>query len=474
MKERFITAFEDTLAANRGGEIRNLLITDGNAEFLDEAQYALRRWTVDRGFNLVEIDEKDGSWLPEIQSRELFEKLNRPNTVLLVKNYSTVYWMQNGDDTLHLFLRDLSMKRHYGCGNDFVPSDELPNLLFVVAINDLSKMRWFEDEYLRFNVMHEDDDQRLWVNNCYCHSITKMHPVMSIVNKVVYWISDDERLFSFDVVDAFRGLSMHRLFRHCSAEECGSMICSYLEKYPLACGNNVECLILAMGRVVGDKRLVLDAARLKKIFPALKTVCCNDTFEVVNAENAVLILDPFELGERAFKYAQDGDFETANRLTRELWALDGRWARFFREVALDFQLPCDEQLKRHPDINIGNTGLDKLFRIYLLGWYFKSGSPGSFNEDCKVHVKKHQSFEKAMDLLAVRFKNWGPCHISEKLRWDLSHCAHDADFKYETFAKVICETERLFPGTLDQLQKDGMEEDEVLRLRALMADESKT
>ena len=40
-------------------------------------------------------------------------------------------------------------------------------------------------------------------------------------------------------------------------------------------------------------------------------------------------------------------------------------------------------------------------------------------------------------------------------------------------AKVIMETERLYPGTLDQLQKDGMEEDEVIRLRSLMTNESK-
>jgi hypothetical protein len=164
----------------------------------------------------------------------------------------------------------------------------------------------------------------------------------------------------------------------------------------------------------------------------------------------------------------------ANHFTRELWALDTKWARFFREVAVDFQLSRDEHLKHYPDINIGNTGLDKLFRIYLFGWYFEGGAPGSFNEDCKVHVKKHRNYDKAKNLLTVRLKKWDSCDISEKLSWDLSHCAHDEDFKYEMFAKVIMETERLYPGTLDQLQKDGMEEDEVCRLRVLMADESKT
>ena len=53
------------------------------------------------------------------------------------------------------------------------------------------------------------------------------------------------------------------------------------------------------------------------------------------------------------------------------------------------------------------------------------------------------------------------------------YAAYDKNFNYEMFAKVIMETERLYPGTLDQLQKDGMEEDEVCRLRVMMAEENK-
>lgn len=140
---------------------------------------------------------------------------------------------------------------------------------------------------------------------------------------------------------------------------------------------------------------------------------------------------------------------------------------------MDFQLPRDKHLEHYPDINIANTGLDKLFRIYLLGWYFESGALGSFNEDCKAYVKKHRNYDKAKELLATRFKKWDLCDISEKISWDLSHCAHDENFNYEMLAKVIMETERLYPGTLDQLQKDGVEEDEVIRLRSLMTNESK-
>ena len=53
MKDKFITAFETVLATNQNGEVRNLLITDDDTEFLDEALYQLRYWCVTNGFNLV-------------------------------------------------------------------------------------------------------------------------------------------------------------------------------------------------------------------------------------------------------------------------------------------------------------------------------------------------------------------------------------------------------------------------------------
>ena len=37
MRERFFTAFEEVLAANKGGEVKNLLIIDGDPYFLDDA-----------------------------------------------------------------------------------------------------------------------------------------------------------------------------------------------------------------------------------------------------------------------------------------------------------------------------------------------------------------------------------------------------------------------------------------------------
>ena len=156
MNERFISAYEETLTANKSGEVKNLLITDGDSLFLDDAQYALRRWALDKGFNLVEIDEDSSDWLECVQSRELFDKMNEPSTVLLVKNYGTLNWGMSEEYSPHAFLRDAALKRHYGCGNDWFPSDELPNLLFVVALNDLSKMYWDEAESSSFAIMFED------------------------------------------------------------------------------------------------------------------------------------------------------------------------------------------------------------------------------------------------------------------------------------------------------------------------------
>ena len=315
-----------------------------------------------------------------------------------------------------------------------------------------------------------NDSKELWVDTNYTHHATKMHPVMSVVNKVVYWISEDECTLCFDAGDAFGGRKLRRPIRYYSAEERTKMIHAYLENNLLPFYDKVNTLILKMGRFDETEHFAIDAVKLKELFPNLGSIYCNDKFEILHAEGRLYILDPFDLGEMAFHLAQDGDFEMANHFTRELWALDRKWAKFFREVAVDFQLPRDKHLEHSPNIAI--TGLDKLFRIYLFGWYFESGSLGSFNDDHKVYVKKHRDFDKAMDLLATRFKKWDLCDISEKLSWDLSHCAHDTDFKYETFSQVVVETERLFPCTLDQLQKDGMEADEVLRLRALMADKN--
>ncbi|MBQ7294411.1 MAG: hypothetical protein IJW79_11820 [Clostridia bacterium] len=144
MKERFISVFEEILAVNIDGEVKNLLVEGGEAS-LDDALYALRKWALDKNFYLTELDEADDGWISEIQSRVLFDKLNRPNSLLLVKNYATENWVPH-ENNPHNFFCDLSLNRHYACGNDFVPSDDLPNLLFVVALNGKGKKYWTHKE----------------------------------------------------------------------------------------------------------------------------------------------------------------------------------------------------------------------------------------------------------------------------------------------------------------------------------------
>ena len=357
MKDKFITAFEAVLATNKGGEVRNLLITDNDEAFLDEALYQLRYWCVINGFNLIELDEKDDSWLPEIQSRELFDKLNQPNTVLMIKNYATVNFHSVDENTPRNFLRDAVVNRHYGCGNDFVPSDDLPNLMFVVAINDLTEMRWRKEEYELFTVKHKDDGKKAWTNTKFSVISSKMHPVMSAVNLISFWVSDDETNLCFNIGEAFGRPRRRRPIRSYSADERTEAIHTFLESNLPDFYDRVENLILKVERVSAGN-FVIDVERLKTIFPNLVCVFFDETIEIANADG-IRVFDAFELGERSFKLAQAGDIERANELIRDLWALDYRWAWFFREVAKDYYGKAEE----HP------KGMDHLFHIYLLGWY---------------------------------------------------------------------------------------------------------
>ena len=71
--------------------------------------------------------------------------------------------------------------------------------------------------------------KELWVDTNYAHRATKMHPVMSVANKVIYWVSEDGRTLCFDVGDAFGGRRLRRPIRYYSAEERTEMIHAYLE-----------------------------------------------------------------------------------------------------------------------------------------------------------------------------------------------------------------------------------------------------
>ena len=473
MKEKIEKTAGELVAINAGGTVRNLLITDDKPEFLNDALCVLREWALVNRINLVEVDEKDDSWLPEIQSRELFDKLNLPNTVLIIKNYATTTWASSDDNTPSNFLYDAVVNRHYGCGNDFVPSDELPNLLFVVAINDRSLMHWQETEYGYFSILLEDECKKFWIDTNRGRHHSQMYPVMSRFNKVIYFVSEDCKVLSVDLCKAFRRV---RSIKYRSQEDRTDMIHTYINNNVPHFHDKVEHIIVKLDRFEDYERFTIDAARLREAYPNMKSIDCSFVFDVSNADASIEVCDPFELGERAFDYAQKGDFKTADFLTRRLWDLDHKWAKFFREVAVDYQCPHEHHERCYPDGNVSNTGLDKLFRIYLLGWCSKNGD---FKYEQRLYVEKHRNIDKAAELLKVRFKNWERHEIMEKLRFDLEHveifkeyCEDLVENKdryseeyveyelemwspdYSSFMRAVIATDKLYPGTIDEMYSD--------------------
>ena len=456
MKQRFESAFNEILAVNKNGEVRNLLITDGNAEFLDDALYALRSWALKNSVNLVELDERDDSWLSDIQSRELFYKLDQPNTVLMIKNYATVTYMRGDDNTPGNFLRDAVLNRHYGCGNDFEPSDELSNLQFVVVINDLSEMKWQRYEYATFSIIHKDDSKKVWINKNFSLRSSKMHPAMSAVNKVKFWVSEDETTLCLDVGEVFRGVRLKHLIRSCrpTMDDKIEMIHTFIESNLPDFHEHVVCLILKNSRFGEDEQFVIDGRCLRKSFPKLGSVCCTNNFEIADTDDEMCVLDPFDLGEMSFYLALDDDIPMANTFVRDLWALDHKWARFFGEVARDYYRKPEDHQKVDPDSAVYNpTGMDHLFHIYLLGWYHAGDD--FFDEVDKVYVSAHKDFNKAIDLLPIRFQNCSVDEVAYKLYWDHMHVKSDKKPNYEELVAVFDEAERLVPGVCAKMRANG-------------------
>ena len=456
MNERFDLAFNEVLVANKDGEIRNLLITDGNEEFLNDALHALNRWAIKNDVNLVELDERDSSWLTDIQSRELFYKLNQPNTVLMIKNYATVTYMRGDDNTPRNFLRDAVVNRHYGCGNDFEPSDDLSNLKFVVVINDLSEMNWRSDEYTTFSVMHQDDTKKVRTNTKFKLLSSKMHPVMSAVNKVVFWVSDDETTLCLDMREVFRGVRLkHPIRAHRPTMDFKiEMIHEYIESNLPDFHERVVCLIVKNSRFGENERFVINGRRLRTSFPKLGSICCKDNFEIAEIDDEMCVLDPFDLGEMSFYLAMDNDIPMANTFVRDLWALDHRWAKFFCEVARDYYRKLEDQSSPDSDKAVHKrTGMDHLFHIYWLGWYHDGDE--SLDEEGKVLVEKHKNFNKALELLPVRFQNCSVDEVAYKLYWDLRYLKESVKPDYLRFAKVLEESEKLCPGVLAKMRDNG-------------------
>ena len=211
MENRFELAFDDVLAANQSGKTRNLLITDNNDEFRNSALKALYHWSEKNSIRVVEIDEDDESWMDLIPLLELYKQLNTVKTVLLVKNYATYLFRSSNPNTARSFIRNIALERSYT--KDSSTSLELPNLLFVIAINDLSEMYWKEAEYSSFSIIHEDEDKCTWVNTKFTRPDTQMHPVMTRVNKAIYFVSDDETTICIDVGEAFKGVRLKNPIR---------------------------------------------------------------------------------------------------------------------------------------------------------------------------------------------------------------------------------------------------------------------
>ena len=146
---------EDTLRVNAKGEISNVMFRGADAYFRARVRAELSNWVKKKELHLVRLDEDELDWIGKIQNRELYEEMNQPNTVVLVEQYATGLF--SIEDNPHNFLRCLVKSRIYGCGNGWCPDDNLPNVLFVVAINDTAKLRWDMSECSTFGVWGEED-----------------------------------------------------------------------------------------------------------------------------------------------------------------------------------------------------------------------------------------------------------------------------------------------------------------------------
>ena len=320
----------------------------------------------------------------------------------------------------------------------------------------------------------------MWVNTRVCHPATQMHPVMSRVNKAVYHVSADGKNLSFKVSDAFLGLSRKPLHRNSFYDELihlrEEFIHLHLEKNRFDFYEQVENLILKGDFARKDDEYKLDAARLCAIFPNLKRVCCHDGIVIENAPHEIRVLDPFEVGEYSFELAKNKDFKEANRYVRVLWALSGKWAKFWREVARDFNRKPEDHPAYDPQGTMIYDGMDDLFKVYLLGWYPK-GLP--IEDDYqKVYAKKHKNIDKAIALLPIRFQNCSLHEVSEKFFWDLQYMETDENPNYEGLVKVILETEKIFPDVrknfYEAVQLYGCEESPSFLALKQLLEESNT
>ena len=242
----------------------------------------------------------------------------------------------------------------------------------------------------------------------------------------------------------------------------GEYIHAFLSEYALDSNGESETLFLSSNRCKKDERFTLDADRLLETFPKLKLVICGGTVEIINSEDKLYVLDPFDLGEMSFLLLRDGDNEAADVHFSELSVVDMEWLNFWLDVAMDYKREPEDHPEFDPNGTMVHDGMDDLFRIYLLGWY----SPFPIEEEEKIYVEKHKNFQKAIELLPVRFQNCSLHEVSEKLYWDLQYVEADSNPDFDRFFRVLAETELLYPGALDQMFEDWfMNDDEKEKLR---------
>ena len=275
-------------------------------------------------------------------------------------------------------------------------------------------------------------------------------------DRELFYISEDQKEIFVDLVKAT--LNSLCLPVHVSQDlelprVRGEYIHAFLDEYAIDYNEKAETLFLSSKRCQEDEKFTLDADHLLEVFPNLKLVLCGGAVEIINSEDKLYVLDPFDIGEMSFLLMQEGDEEAANTHMDELFALDSKWFDFWSKVIIDYKREPWEHPEFDPNGTMVHDGMDDLFRVYLLGWYPK-GVPLEPDFE-KVFAEKHKDLKKAIELLPVRFRNCDLHEVSEKLYWDLQYVEADSNPDFDSFFKVLAEAESLFPGAAEGIYKDG-------------------
>ena len=297
------------------------------------------------------------------------------------------------------------------------------------------------------------------------------YPVFSEDNRELFGTSKNRRELYVDVIKALLNALNITSFKPtqdlCLPRVRGEYIHAFLNENVPEFYDEIETLIIGSKRCKKDEKFTFDTDRLLETFPNLKLVLCGGAVEIINSENKLYVLDPFDLGEMSFLLMQEEDDEAVNAHMKELEMVDSDWYEFWCNVAKDYYRTPEDH-PEYPAQGMIYDGMDGLFKVYLLGWY-SLGFP--IEEEFKVHLNEHKDLKKAIELLPIRFQNCNLHEVSEKLYWDMQHIREDDNPYYSSFGKVLLATESLFPGVIDQMHADNwIEEDEKFHLIEMMND----